>query len=117
MLGRGDMLYSPTESNKPKRLQGCYVSDPETERLVFFWGNQRHKEMTEINLDELVVPEGGQGGSPDDALLKAARELQREHNQISASFLQRRLRIGYPRAARIMEQLQDEIDRAEDGSV
>ena len=55
----------------------------------------------------------GTGAYPDDALLEAARELQRDHRQISASFLQRRLRIGYPRAARIMEQLLKEMAEEE----
>jgi len=114
LLGRGDMLYAPTEAGKPKRLQGCYVSDIETERLVFFWGNQRREERLSLNLDELAAPPAaGAGAFPDDALLEAARELQQEHRQISASFLQRRLRIGYPRAARIMEQLLKEMAEEE----
>src|SRR3989304_4383688 len=43
LLGRGDMLYMPTEAAKPKRLQGCFVSDAEAERLVYFWGSQRRE--------------------------------------------------------------------------
>ena len=110
LLGRGDMLYLPTDAAKPKRLQGSYVSDAETERLVFFWGNQRLEERAAEKPAELVpevaVPQPGD--YPDDSLLDAARQIKEEHHQISASFLQRRLHIGYPRAARIMEQLEEE---------
>lgn len=107
LLGRGDMLYMPTEAAKPKRLQGCYVSDAETERLVYFWGSQRKEEGAQLKIDELISAqaEGKRESYPEDPLLEAARQLAREHKNISTSFLQRRLRIGYPRAARIMEQL------------
>jgi len=110
LLGRGDMLYMPTEAAKPKRLQGCFVSDAETERLVYFWGSQRQEEAAQLKLEELVRPVTGdkRGGFPEDPLLEAARQLAQEHTHISTSFLQRRLRIGYPRAARIMEQLEEE---------
>jgi S-DNA-T family DNA segregation ATPase FtsK/SpoIIIE len=108
LLGRGDMLYMPTEAAKPKRLQGCYVSDAERERLVYFWNSQHREELAPMKIEELVPPTAGRGGYPADPLLDAARELAREYRHISTSFLQRRLRIGYPRAARIMEQLEEE---------
>ncbi len=111
LLGRGDMLYMPTEAAKPKRLQGCYVSDAETERLVYFWGSQRKEEEPDkLKIDELVLSPMAStvGEYPRDALLEAARQLEEEHGHISASFLQRKLHIGYPRAARIMEQLEEE---------
>jgi S-DNA-T family DNA segregation ATPase FtsK/SpoIIIE len=110
LLGRGDMLYMPTEAAKPKRLQGCYVSDAETERLVYFWGSQRKEEVSQLKLDEISVQSAAarRERAPPDSLLGAARQLAREHKHISTSFLQRRLRIGYPRAARIMEQLEEE---------
>ena len=108
LLGRGDMLYMPTEAAKPKRLQGCYVSDAETERLVYFWGSQ-HKEETpsSLQITDLTAPSttAGKGDFPQDVLLDTARQLLEEHKHISTSFLQRKLHIGYPRAARIMEQL------------
>ncbi len=115
LLGRGDMLYMPTEAAKPKRLQGCYVSDAETERLVYFWGSQRKEEAAQLKVEELVSPPtaGRGGGFPDDPLLETARQLAREHKHISTSFLQRKLRIGYPRAARIMEQLEEEQAKGE----
>ncbi|MFC2035192.1 DNA translocase FtsK [Chloroflexota bacterium] len=110
LLGKGDMLYMPTEAGKPKRLQGCYVSDTEIERLVYLWGSQRRDDVTPINFRELTTPQisGQQGGHPEDSLLETARQLAEEHHHISASYLQRRLRIGYPRAARIMEELNAE---------
>jgi len=109
LLGRGDMLYMPTEAAKPKRLQGCYVSDAERERLVYFWGSQQKEEAPTLKIEEISTPTTGASGTyPPDPLLEAARQLAREHEHISTSFLQRRLHIGYPRAARIMEQLEEE---------
>ncbi|MDO8577612.1 MAG: DNA translocase FtsK [Dehalococcoidales bacterium] len=110
LLGRGDMLYMPTEADKPKRLQGCFLSDAEIERLVYFWGNQKKDDIPSLKLDELhLIPAMGKRSTvAEDPLLVEARKLSQEHKQLSASFLQRHLRIGYPRAARIMEQLQEE---------
>ena len=109
LLGRGDMLYMPTEAAKPTRLQGCYVSDAEIERLVYFWGSQRREETAQLRIEELVspLPSGRRENIPEDPLLEAAKQLQEEHKHISTSYLQRKLRIGYPRAARIMEQLDE----------
>jgi S-DNA-T family DNA segregation ATPase FtsK/SpoIIIE len=116
LLGRGDMLYAPTEAAKPKRLQGCYVSDAEVERLVYFWNNQKREEALAPRIDELKPqPQAGTiGGYPEDSLLETARQLAREHSNISTSFLQRRLHIGYPRAARIMDQLNEEMAEGEE---
>jgi len=115
LLGRGDMLYMPTEAAKPKRLQGCYVSDTEMERLVYFWGNQRKEEVSALKIDELVPTAIRKEGFAPDPLLETARQMAEEHKHISTSFLQRRLHIGYPRAARIMDQLEEEgIDMEEE---
>ena len=110
LLGRGDMLYMPTEAAKPKRLQGAYVSDAETERLVYFWGSQVKEETPSLQIEGLTIPSTTptRGEFPQDSLLDTAKQLLREHKHISTSFLQRKLRIGYPRAARIMEQLEEE---------
>jgi S-DNA-T family DNA segregation ATPase FtsK/SpoIIIE len=109
LLGRGDMLYLPSEASRPKRLQGTFVSDGEMERIVQFWAGQRRQEKAIVDLDAVEGPEGtGQKIPVADPMLVEARKLAAEHNQISASFLQRKLRIGYPRAARIMEQLEAE---------
>ena len=111
LLGRGDMLYMPTEAGKPKRLQGCFVSDPEVERLVYFWNSQKEQQAEPIKIESLVMPAtmGGRGGQQEDPLMDAARELAQEHDHISTSYLQRKLHIGYPRAARIMEQIEEEM--------
>jgi S-DNA-T family DNA segregation ATPase FtsK/SpoIIIE len=107
LLGRGDMLYMPTEASKPKRLQGSFVSDAEIERLVYFWGNQRQIEVSSVDFDEVAErPLGAQITAPPDPLLEEAKRLAQEYKHISTSFLQRRLRIGYPRAARLLEALQ-----------
>jgi S-DNA-T family DNA segregation ATPase FtsK/SpoIIIE len=114
LLGRGDMLYMPTEAAKPKRLQGCFVSDTEVERLVYFWNSQKGEEAVMPRIEEIKPVAGGRGVFPTDPLMDAARQLAREHEHISTSFLQRRLRIGYPRAARIMEELEEEgVSRGE----
>jgi S-DNA-T family DNA segregation ATPase FtsK/SpoIIIE len=107
LLGRGDMLYMPTEAAKPKRLQGCFLSDAEIERLVYFWGGQRQQEPDKLRMETLVAtaPVGTIGGHPRDPLLEQAKELAKQYNDVSTSFLQRRLHIGYPRAARLKEQL------------
>jgi len=116
LLGRGDMLYMPTEAAKPKRLQGCFVSDAESERLVYFWGNQSGEEAASLEIEELAPrPITARNQVfPKDPLLDAARQLSQEHKHISTSFLQRRLHIGYPRAARIMEQLEEEMASEEE---
>jgi len=116
LLGRGDMLFMPTEAAKPKRLQGCYVSDTERERLVYFWSSQHREELAPMRIDEFTPPPTGVKETiPEDPLLDAARQLAREHRYISTSFLQRKLRIGYPRAARIMEQLEEEGIKGQEG--
>jgi len=111
LLGRGDMLYLPTDAAKPRRLQGVYVSDQEIERLVEFWTQDRFsgvdREMFDHLLDEAQQAAEEAEASPDDPLLERALALAREHQRISTSMLQRRLRIGYPRAARLMDLLED----------
>ncbi len=118
LLGRGDMLFMPTEAAKPKRLQGCFVSDPEMERLVYFWGNQQQEETGQLKTGDLVSPVSSvtSGGYPKDPLLETALRLAEQHEHISTSFLQRRLHIGYPRAARLMEQLEEEMGKGEEQS-
>jgi S-DNA-T family DNA segregation ATPase FtsK/SpoIIIE len=107
LLGRGDMLYMPTEASKPKRLQGSFVSDAEIERLVYFWGNQRQIKVNSVDFDAVAEsPLGAPIAASPDPLFEEAKRLAQEYKHISTSFLQRRLHIGYPRAARLMEALQ-----------
>lgn len=116
LLGKGDMLYMPTDAAKPKRLQGCFMSDAEIERVVYFWGSQRKEEPDKMRMETLIAttPTGTIGGHPRDPLLEQAKELAKTNEDISTSFLQRRLHIGYPRAARLKEQL-DAVLAAEKG--
>jgi S-DNA-T family DNA segregation ATPase FtsK/SpoIIIE len=111
LLGRGDMLYMPTDAAKPKRLQGVFVSDQEIDRLVSFWTQERFREMERPLYDHLLEeakPGVDELTGAEDPLLDRARELAAEHSRISTSLLQRRLRIGYPRAARLMDMLEEE---------
>ncbi|OGO49696.1 MAG: hypothetical protein A2148_00565, partial [Chloroflexi bacterium RBG_16_68_14] len=108
LLGRGDMLFPPPDASKPRRLQGVYVSDQEIERLVAFWTQDRFQELNRQVFDHLLeeAHEAAQTEellAGDDPLLERAIDLAREHRSISTSMLQRRLRIGYPRAARLMD--------------
>ena len=102
LLGSGDLLYLPQDIDKPKRLQGCFTSPEEIERLVDFWSDQSkaHLAKTFDYTDE--------GGAAEDPLLEEAKRLAREHTQVSASFLQRKLRIGYQRAEKLIQQLKEE---------
>jgi S-DNA-T family DNA segregation ATPase FtsK/SpoIIIE len=115
LLGKGDMLYAPTDAAKPKRLQGCYVADAEIERLVYFWSSQNAEEVSQLKIE--AMPASSVPGShqpPQDALMEEARKIAKEHDgQISTSFLQRRLQIGYPRAARLKELLDEEFEKEE----
>jgi S-DNA-T family DNA segregation ATPase FtsK/SpoIIIE len=117
LLGRGDMLYMPTEAAKPKRLQGCFLSDTEIDRLVNFWGSQRSEEMDKLKMETLIAntPSGTIGGYPRDPLLEQAKELARQYKDVSTSFLQRKLHIGYPRAARLKDQLDAVLAEEGDG--
>ena len=117
LLGRGDMLYAPRDAVKPKRLQGCYVSDPEVERLVYFWNSQKKDETMPLNVAEIATAPAfiKKESQPVDPLMDAVRQLANEHEQLSASFLQRKLGIGYPRAARLYDQLKEEMGNMPDG--
>jgi S-DNA-T family DNA segregation ATPase FtsK/SpoIIIE len=110
LLGRGDMLYIPTDQSKPTRIQGPFISDQEVNRLVQFL-----KEQGEVSYDEKIVtrpiPVSGSSsvlvnGKERDELFDEAAKLVIEAQKASASFLQRRLRLGYARAARILDQLE-----------
>ena len=112
LLGRGDMLFMATDAAKPRRVQGAYVSDDDVERLVEYWSHDRFQLLRPsqfgLDIEHAAMAAAGAEASMDDPLLERARELAESSERISASFLQRRLRVGYPRAARLMELLQDE---------
>jgi S-DNA-T family DNA segregation ATPase FtsK/SpoIIIE len=111
LLGRGDMLFLPPSSSKLVRAQGCMVTDEEIYRIVEHCKRQAEPsfEMEIKNkLEKADSPTGSlDDGSEDDALLAQAIEIIRETQRASTSSLQRRLRIGYTRAARIMDILEE----------
>lgn len=113
LLGRGDMLYVPPESSKPTRIQGAYVSEKEIKRLVDFLKNNHYPvEYTEEVVNQ-PLPLKGKGGfieggdSGRDAMFEDAVRLVCQFNTASATFIQRKLQVGYARAARIVDQLQE----------
>lgn len=108
LLGKGDMLFYPVGEAKPLRVQGAFISDKEVESIVEYVKNQNDasyndeiiKEIQSKNQKQDIDDEG-------DELLPKAIELAIENQQISISMLQRRLRIGYARAARIIDEMED----------
>src|SRR5579885_932605 len=128
LLGRGDMLYLPADAGKPERIQGAFVADDEAERLVAFWKQQAEEHA--------AAQAGANGGATpavepgwevsehvsdeyelDDELLEQAEQVVQEYERASISLLQRRLRIGYSRAARLIDLLEERgvISRMEPG--
>lgn len=111
LLGRGDMLYIPPEQAKPTRIQGTYVSEPEIKKVVEFL---KAKKITVAYTEEVTSQKltfgKGTAGSVDgkDALFEDAVRVVCQYDRASASLLQRRLSVGYARAARILDQLEQE---------
>ena len=115
LLGRGDMLFMPTDAAKPIRIQGVYLSDAELERIVDFWADDRFAEMApekaDSLLEEALVERNGDTDievDEDDPLLVQARQLAAQHSRVSPGLFQRRLQIGYVKACRIIDALEDE---------
>jgi len=127
LLGRGDMLFLLPEVGAPVRLQGCYVTDKEVDRIVTYWREQMEEEEAEEA--EAFEPEGESetevaGTKPalapwdemlareavvedKDRQIEQAIEIVKKYGTASASLLQRKMRIGYPRAARLMDELKE----------
>ncbi|MCL6594444.1 MAG: cell division protein FtsK, partial [Alicyclobacillus sp.] len=104
LLGRGDMLYFPVGASKPLRVQGAYVSESEIEQLVEFVKRQQAAVYT-VNLDQSPDAAAEGNDALDDLFVEAA-DLVVEAGQASVSMIQRRFRVGYSRAARIVDQLE-----------
>jgi S-DNA-T family DNA segregation ATPase FtsK/SpoIIIE len=105
LLGPGDMLFMAPDSPRLVRIQGCFVSDEEMESVVRFWKMMIPQEISasqELPWDEMLEAE-----VELDPLIQEAIQVVQHHKQVSASFLQRRMRLGYPRAARIIQQLEE----------
>ncbi len=110
LLGKGDMLFTSAEYNKPKRVQGAFIGEKEVKRVVDFFKQQAgaviyNEEILEKPKRVLGVL-GMEGGDEDDPLLEEAAEEVRRAGKASASLLQRRLRVGYARAARLLDILE-----------
>ena len=114
LLGKGDMLYLPIDATLPFRLQGCFINDSEISKLVNFWRNNSFmNSQYEINvfddLNQINESTSSDDSNPNkDSLYNDAVGLAKSTKKLSISFLQRKLRIGYPRAARLMDELEEE---------
>ena len=120
LVGKGDMLYAPLGQGKPTRVQGCFISPEEIERVVEFVkqsGEAHYSDEVMAKIEESVQEKekGGKGASAaaadaaeeEDELLPAAVEVVLETGQASVSMLQRRLKLGYSRAARLVDQMEE----------
>jgi len=114
LLGQGDMLFSPVGSSKLERIQGAYIDEPQIAKLTEFWAAQGEPALREDLLEE-VEPTRDAGGSGSDAdgfdpdedpMLSEAIALVVEMDTASTSMLQRRLRVGYTRAGRLIDMLE-----------
>ena len=121
LVGRGDMLYAPLGKGKPKRIQGCFVSDSEVEAVAEFVKEHYVPNYSQEVLEEIErkAEQNGKGGKSADSLdfemednegdemLPAAVDVILETGQASVSMLQRRLKLGYARAARIVDEMEE----------
>ena len=121
LMGKGDMLYLPPDASAPLRIQGCFVSDREIEAVVGHWQAVAPPPVTETQITPAAEQAAGTTGAQEapwerlivrqafvserDEMLEEAIALAKKNDKISTSYIQRRLRIGYPRAARLMEAL------------
>ncbi|MBR4092591.1 MAG: DNA translocase FtsK [Oscillospiraceae bacterium] len=118
LLGYGDMLYNPQEFSKPKRVQGCYVKDNEIEKVVEFIKNEAKAQYDDNIMEEIennmpaIKGEKSEESSSvstssgDDEIINRAIEVVIDAGQASTSLLQRKLKLGYARAARIIDELE-----------
>ena len=117
LLGNGDMLFNPVGANKPMRIQGCFVSDEEIEKVTDFikkQGRAEYNEEIEKQFAELATKEKGkkgadmepQGENESDPMIEKAIEVILEYQAASTSFIQRKLSVGYARGARIIDEIE-----------
>ena len=110
LLGKGDMLYLPMGENNPRRIQGCFITDEEIQRVIdYVCGQQAVQYDDSLNkaIEEEHNPISGDKESFDDPLYNEIYEFAVETGKISASLIQRRFRLGYNRAARIIDLLEE----------
>lgn len=114
LLGRGDMLFSPAGSSKPTRVQGCYVTDKEIEKVIKYvkssqqsdYDNNIAKEIEKNSARENLKTSDDRSEVKIDPVMKEAIKCVVEAGQASTSFLQRRLRVGYARAGRLIDEME-----------
>jgi S-DNA-T family DNA segregation ATPase FtsK/SpoIIIE len=104
LLGRGDMLFLNPEVGNPVRAQGVMITDMEIERIIAHWQKISDFEAEKVPPWETLLKEPDE--DEDDGLVEQAVSIVKQQQRASASMLQRRLRIGYPRAARLLDQLE-----------
>ena len=104
LLGRGDMLFLNPEVGNPVRAQGVMITDMEIERIISHW-QKNSDAQDELPPWEKLLQEPDE--NQDDGLIEQAISIVRSSQRASASLIQRRLRIGYPRAARLLDQLEE----------
>lgn len=120
LVGKGDMLFAPLGQGKPKRVQGCFISDEEVQNVVAAVKQQGESAYSQEVMEQIEkrAEQGGKGGASEsasgaanasdgDELLPAAVEVILETGQASVSMLQRRLKLGYARAARIVDEMEE----------
>ena len=123
MVGRGDMLYAPIGNGKPKRVQGCFVSDPEVEAVATYVKSKFSTDYDQNIMEEIerkaaqtgsktaaataAEPEPNSDELDGDEMLPQAVDVILETKQASVSMLQRRLKLGYARAARIVDEMEE----------
>ncbi|OGE82412.1 MAG: hypothetical protein A3B10_02970 [Candidatus Doudnabacteria bacterium RIFCSPLOWO2_01_FULL_44_21] len=113
LLGSGDMLYITAELSKPKRIQGSFVSEKEIKKVVGFIKDESgsisyDEQITQKPQRDVLIPGFDNSNDDDDELLSEAMEVVRAAKKASASLLQRRLRVGYARAARLLDMLEEQ---------
>ena len=113
LLGKGDMLYAPSDQAEPTRIQGCYIDGKEVENVVEFVKNNNNYEFDMETANDVVSAPKGYGGNPfalnseqSDELLPYALKLFIENGQASITMLQRRFRIGFSRAANLVDEME-----------
>jgi S-DNA-T family DNA segregation ATPase FtsK/SpoIIIE len=111
LLGDGDMLYLAPDASHPVRVQGCYVAPEELDRIIAFWRKETGPVDEKSPWKKMMSPETAESPEEDqfeadyvdEDMLQRAISLVKKRGSASASLLQRRLHVGYPRAARLME--------------
>ena len=116
LIGKGDMLYAPLGEGKPQRIQGCFISNDEIEGVIEYIKSNATAEYSQEILEHIEKQAdaqsaggagGGAEGGDEDEMLMEAIDVVMDCGQASVSMLQRRLKLGYSRAARIVDQMEE----------